>query len=224
MVIFNPSGKEVNPLRERLTSFTCQSPPDSCRHCTRDLRPLKPKPSVRTIRRRFQAAGLNGIRPVKKPIISTKNRKVRVDWAKTYKFRTKKEWEDVFWSDESKYMLFRTKGIQWIRRPQGTVFHPKALVFTPRHWFLPQVPDSNNEEWGNGMVWGCVSRLRMGPHRLIQGITDKFQYEDILENTMRPYARNSLGRGFILQQDNDLKYRSKYIQNWFSRSHVTLLD
>ncbi|GBN58791.1 Transposable element Tcb1 transposase [Araneus ventricosus] len=41
---------------------------------------------------------------------------------------------------------------------------------------------------------------------------------------MRPYARNSLGRGFIFQQDNDPKYRSKHIQNWFSRRHVTLLD
>ncbi|GBL83546.1 Transposable element Tcb2 transposase [Araneus ventricosus] len=53
---------------------------------------------------------------------------------------------------------------------------------------------------------------------------NKFQYEDILENTMSPYARNSLGRGFIFQQDNDLKHRCKHIQNWFSRRHVTLLD
>ncbi|GBM40317.1 Transposable element Tc1 transposase [Araneus ventricosus] len=63
----------------------------------------------------------------------------------------------------------------------------------------------------------------MCPLRRIQGIMEKFQYEDILENTMRQYARNSLGR-FIFQQDNDPKHRSKHIQNWFSRLHVTLLD
>ncbi|GBM98873.1 Transposable element Tc1 transposase [Araneus ventricosus] len=40
---------------------------------------------------------------------------------------------------------------------------------------------------------------------------------------MRPYARNSFGRGFIFQQDDDPKHRSKLIQNWFSRRHVTLL-
>ncbi|GBN32637.1 Transposable element Tc1 transposase [Araneus ventricosus] len=41
---------------------------------------------------------------------------------------------------------------------------------------------------------------------------------------MRPYARNSLGRGFIFQQNNDPKHGSKHIQNWFSRRHVTLKD
>ncbi|GBM74025.1 Transposable element Tcb1 transposase [Araneus ventricosus] len=114
---------------------------------------------------------------------------------------TKKEWEDVLWSDESKYMLFGTDGIQCIRRPQGTSFDSKYQ-----------------------MVWGCVSRLGIGPLRRIQGIMDKFQYEDILENTLRPYARNSLGRGFISQQDNDPKHRFKHIQNWFSRRQVTLLN
>ncbi|GBN41454.1 Transposable element Tc1 transposase [Araneus ventricosus] len=74
------------------------------------------------------------------------------------------------------------------------------------------------------MVWGCVSLPGMGPLRRIQGIMDKFQYEDILENTMRPYARNCPGRGFISKQDNDPKHRSKHIQNWLSRRHVTLLD
>ncbi|GBN93646.1 Transposable element Tcb1 transposase [Araneus ventricosus] len=84
-----------------------------------------PNPSVRTIRRRLQAAGLNGRIIVKKPIISTKNRKARVESAKAHKDWTKKEWEDVLWGYESKYMLFGTDGIQWIRRPQSTRFDPK---------------------------------------------------------------------------------------------------
>ncbi|GBM12715.1 Transposable element Tcb2 transposase [Araneus ventricosus] len=108
-------------------------------------------------------------------------------------------------------MLFGTDGIQWIRRPQGTHFDPKYQIPTTKHW------------GGNVMVWECVPRLAMDPLRRIQGIMDKFQYEDILDNTTRPYARNYLGRGFIFQQDNDPKHLSKYIQNWFSHRHVTLL-
>ncbi|GBO06576.1 Transposable element Tcb2 transposase [Araneus ventricosus] len=75
---------------------------------------------------------------------------------------------------------------------------------------------------GNVMVSRCVSRLGMGPLRRIQGIMDKFQYEDILENTMRPYARNYVGRGFIFQHDNDPKHRSTHIQIWFFCLHVTV--
>ncbi|GBO14368.1 Transposable element Tcb1 transposase [Araneus ventricosus] len=125
---------------------------------------------------------------VKKPMISTKNRKARVEWAKAHKYWTKKEWEDVLWGDESKCMLFGTDAIQWTRRPQGTRFDPKYQISTMKRG------------GGNVMVWGCVSRLGMCPLGRIQGIMDKFQYEYILENTMRPYVRNSLGRGFIFQQ------------------------
>ncbi|GBM46686.1 Transposable element Tcb1 transposase, partial [Araneus ventricosus] len=173
--------------------------------------PPRPKPSVSTIRRSLQAAGLNRKRPVKKPMISEKNRKALVEWAKAHNDWTKKEWEDVLWSDDSKYVLFGTDGIQCIRRPQGTRFNPKYQIPTMKHG------------GGNVMVWECVSRLGMCSLRRIQGIMDKFQYEDILEDTMRPYARNSIGRGFIFQLENDPKHRFQHIQNRFSRRHVTPL-
>ncbi|GBL99675.1 Transposable element Tc1 transposase [Araneus ventricosus] len=89
----------------------------------------------------------------------------------------------------------------------------------------PQVPDPTMKHGGgNVMVWRCVSRRGLCPLTRIQGIMDKFQYEDILKNIMRPYAGNSFGRGFIFQQDNGSKYRYTHIQKWFSRRHVTLLD
>ncbi|GBN50682.1 Transposable element Tcb2 transposase [Araneus ventricosus] len=91
----------------------------------------------------------------------------------------------MLFGDENKYMLFGTDGIQWIRRPQDTRFDPKNQIPAMKH--------------GGGNVMVLVSRLGMISLTPIQGITDKFQYEDILENTMRPYARNSLGRGFIFQ-------------------------
>ncbi|GBM80411.1 Transposable element Tcb1 transposase [Araneus ventricosus] len=102
-----------------------------------------PKPSVRTYRRRLQATGMNGRCPDKKPMISTKNSKALVEWAKAHKDWTKKEWKDVLWSDESKYMLIGTDMIQWIRHPQGTRFDPKY-----------QIPIMKHGD-GNVMVWGC---------------------------------------------------------------------
>lgn len=78
-------------------------------------------PSVRTIRR-LQAGGLHGRRPVKKPFISAKNKKARIEWAKEHLNWTRQQWSDVLWSDESKFMLFGSDGITWIRRPKGNKF------------------------------------------------------------------------------------------------------
>uniref|UniRef100_A0A8R1HWF9 Peptidase S1 domain-containing protein n=2 Tax=Caenorhabditis japonica TaxID=281687 RepID=A0A8R1HWF9_CAEJA len=44
------------------------------------------------------------------------------------------------------------------------------------------------------MVWGCFSDTSMGPLKRTVGTMDRYVYEDILENTMRPWARANLGR------------------------------
>ncbi|GJQ82881.1 gspd-1 [Trypoxylus dichotomus] len=53
-----------------------------------------------------QKTGLNGHHPMKKPMISEKNHKARVEWTKAHKDRTRKEQEEIIWSDESKYLGF----------------------------------------------------------------------------------------------------------------------
>ncbi|EFO96900.1 hypothetical protein CRE_17096, partial [Caenorhabditis remanei] len=68
--------------------------------------PNEPVPSRRTIRRRLQAQGLHGRRPVKKPFISEKNRRSRVEWAKAHLSWGRQEWAKHVWSDESKFNLF----------------------------------------------------------------------------------------------------------------------
>ena len=74
------------------------------------------------------------------------------------------------------------------------------------------------------MVWGCFSAHGMGPLHHIIDIMDRHKYLDILENIMLPFARRSLGRGFIYQKDNDPNHRAANVQAWFSRRHVTRLD
>lgn len=174
--------------------------------------PGVPNPSVRTIRRRLVKAGLNARRPVKKPMISAKNRKLRVKWAKSHLSWSRNDWKNVLWSDESKFTLFGSDGIKWIRRPEGTRFDPKYQLPTMKHG------------GGSCMVWGCFSLRGMGPLHRICGIMDRFVYMDILTNVMLPYARQKLGRAFIYQEDNDPKHRSKVVKEWFDRHRVTRMD
>jgi hypothetical protein len=174
--------------------------------------PNEVTPSLRTVRRRLQDAGLHGRRPAKKPSISKKNRIARVAWARAHLHWGRQDWANHVFSDESKFNLFGTDGIKWIRRPVGCRFDPSYQLQTVKHG------------GGSVMVWGCFSGTSIGPLRRITSIMDRFVYEDILENTMRPWARSTVGRAFVFQQDNDPKHTSKHIKEWFRRRHVDLLD
>uniref|UniRef100_A0A8R1HSJ7 G_PROTEIN_RECEP_F1_2 domain-containing protein n=1 Tax=Caenorhabditis japonica TaxID=281687 RepID=A0A8R1HSJ7_CAEJA len=174
--------------------------------------PVEPAPSRRTIKRRLQANGLHGRRPVRKPFISEKNRRVRVAWARAHLNWGRAEWAKHIWSDESKFNMFGSDGNAWIRRPVGARYLPKYQLPTVKHG------------GGSCMVWGCFSAGSMGPLRRIQGIMDRFQYDDILENTMRSWALRNVGRAYVFQQDNDPKHTSLHVRNWFHRRRVDVLD
>lgn len=98
--------------------------------------------SVHTARRRLRAAELYARRPAKKPFISEKNRKARLAFARRYQHWTKDDWSKVLWSDESKFNLFNSDGIRYVRRPIGQRFNPKYQVSTVKHG------------GGNVIVWG----------------------------------------------------------------------
>uniref|UniRef100_A0A8R1IRK0 HTH_Tnp_Tc3_2 domain-containing protein n=1 Tax=Caenorhabditis japonica TaxID=281687 RepID=A0A8R1IRK0_CAEJA len=118
--------------------------------------PNEPVPLRRTIRRRLQVAGLHGRRPVKKPFVSLKNRKARVEWAKQHLSWGPREWANHIWSDESKFNIYAAQ------------------------YQFPTVKHGG----GSVMVWGCFSDTSMGSLKRIVGTMVRYVYEDILENTM----------------------------------------
>uniref|UniRef100_A0A8R1I1V1 HTH_Tnp_Tc3_2 domain-containing protein n=1 Tax=Caenorhabditis japonica TaxID=281687 RepID=A0A8R1I1V1_CAEJA len=138
----------------------------------------KPVPSRRTIRRRLQVAGTARTKTSQKttPLVLGTSK-----------------WANHIWSDESKFNLFGTDGIQWIRRPIGSRYAPQYQYPTVKHG------------GGSAMVWGCFSDTSMGPLKRIVGTMDRYVYEDILENTMRPWARANSDRSWVFQRDNDPK-------------------
>lgn len=106
---------------------------------------LQLKLSSRTVRRRLCEANLFAHRPAKKPLISTKNRKARLSFARRFQRWSKSDWKNVLWSDESKFNLFSSDGIRYVRRPRGQRYNPKYQVPTVKHG------------GGSVMVWGISS-------------------------------------------------------------------
>ena len=77
--------------------------------------------SSETVKRRLRADALFGRTPVKKLVISAKNKKARLAWVKEHLNWTPQQWSKVLWSDESKFLM-GTDGISFVRRPVGTRF------------------------------------------------------------------------------------------------------
>lgn len=170
------------------------------------------KCSVSTIKSRLRSHNLFGRRPVKKPLISSKNRIARLKFAKAHLHWTVKDWSKVLWTDESKFMMFGSDGIKYIRRPKGERYNPRYQLPTVKHG------------GGSVMVWGCFSRDLVGPIHLINGIMDQFVYVDIIKNVMLPHAKQKMPRGWILQQDNDPKHRAASVQKFFASNKIRVME
>jgi Transposase/DDE superfamily endonuclease len=178
--------------------------------------------SVRTARRTLVKAGLFARRPCKKPFISAKNRKVRLQWAKDHLNWTKEDWKKILWSDESKFNLFGSDGQKYVRRP--------VLKRYDKRYQLPTVKHGG----GSVMVWGmffflapdrlgCFHSGEVGPLVRVQGKMNAQDYRQILHDSMLPYAKRQMPKGWTFQQDNDPKHTSKLVANWFSQKKVKVL-
>ena len=75
--------------------------------------------SSETIRRRLNQAGLYARRAARQPLMNSKHRKQRLDFARTYRSWTISDWAKVLFSDETKINLFHADGNHLIRRPTG---------------------------------------------------------------------------------------------------------
>ena len=52
---------------------------------------------------------------------------------------------------------------------------------------------------------------------------DKHIYKTILDDVLLPFARQSMGRGWVFHQDNDPKHASKLVKKWFQIKKVSIV-
>jgi len=168
--------------------------------------------TVSTVKRRLTAVGLHGRRPAKKPLISAKNRIARVKFATEHALWTSEEWSKLLWSDESKFNLFSSDGIRYIRRPVNKRFDVRYQVPTVKHG------------GGSVMLWGCFSRDGTGPLVQINEIMDRYVYHKILADHMVLHANDKMASGWIFQHDNDPKHKSKHVTAYLQSANVHVLD
>ena len=70
--------------------------------------------SVNTVRRSLKNQGFIAKKNIKKPLLTGRLKKARLDFATKYQAWTIDDWKKVVWSDESKINLFGSDGLQFI--------------------------------------------------------------------------------------------------------------
>lgn len=169
--------------------------------------------SARTARRILLKYGLRGCIAAKKPLLTSKNRKARFQWAKRFRHWTASRWRKVLFSDESSFELFPSKFRIHIRRKIGEKYLDSCLQPTVKHG------------GGSIMVWGCIAYYGAGLLKECQGHIKAADYLSIIKSTMQELVEHIQfpDNKFIFQHDNAPVHTAKIVKTWLYKQNYPIL-
>lgn len=168
----------------------------------------------KTVARALNNSGLKAGEKKKKPALSPKNIKSRLEFAKNHQDWTEEDWNRVIFSDESKINRFNSDGRSWCWFRENKQLEERTVK--------PQ------RKFGGGgiMIWACMTHMGVGFMCKIEGNMDQHLYKSILEDdlmkTIEYYQLDE--EKLIFQHDNDPKHKSKLVQEWLSDQEFPTLQ
>ncbi|KAK3535010.1 hypothetical protein QTP70_001966 [Hemibagrus guttatus] len=166
-----------------------------------------------TIRKRLGKNGLHGRVPRRKPLLSKKNIKARLSFARKHLDDPQDFWENTLWTDETKILLFGRSVSHYVWRKSNTAFQKKNIIPTVKYG------------GGSVMVWGCFAASGPGRLAVINGTMNSAVYQKILKENVRPSVCDlKLKPTWVLQQDNDPKHTSKSASEWLKKNKMKTLE
>lgn len=167
---------------------------------------------VRTLSNYARKIGFKSYKQAIRPLITPRQRALRVDWANKYSHWTHRNWSKVLWTDESSFE-FNYQYSKRIWRKRGDRY--KAGYYEAR-----------KQKFGKTYVkvWGCFSSTGLGDLVFVEDYCSgeerwgKKVYKRILEENLEKNGRALIGSNFILQDDGDTSHKSKLVEDW-KKSH-----
>ena len=156
------------------------------------------------VNRSLHSWGMIGRVACRKPLLSSRNVKKRLRFAREHVKWTKRKWSKVLFTDESKFDLFGSNRRTFVRRLANERYKKECLTPTVKHG------------GGNIMVWGGISTKGVTQLKRVEGIMDKKMYHSMLVYRAIPEGKRLLGKGFVFQEDNDPKHSSNYCRNYLA--------
>ncbi len=197
----------------RLVQEVIKEPRTTSKELQASLASIKVSVHDSTIRKRLGKNSIHGRFPRQKPLLTKKNTKARLTFAKKYldypqdflgKYSV--DWWDKSWT-------FGRCVSRYIWRKTNRAFHKKNIIPTVKHG------------GGSVMVWGCFAASGPGWLAIIDGTMNSALYQKILtENVRLPVCDLKLKRTWVMQQDNDPKHTSKSTSEWLKKNKIKVLE
>ena len=165
--------------------------------------------SVSTVKSRLRDAGLFGRIAVKKPLLTARHRRTRLEFAQEHRDWTVEQWSRCLFSDESPIHLVASHQQRYVRRRGGTALRQQHI--------RPTVHSSS----GKLMVWGAFSLNGGRPLARICGNLNAASYQDILRDHLLPL--NLPQNGLIFQQDNATCHSARTTLRFLEDNNVDVM-
>ena len=149
----------------------------------------------------------------KKPMLTSGQKKTRLDWAVAHADWTIDQWSRVLFSDETRIARVSARGRHYVWH---SVSDPNPL-----HGIVPTL------RFGGGSVsiWACMCSRGLGWACRIVETLDSALYVNILNDEMSWSASWFFGNEpFIFQQDNSSVHTAHVVSQWFDEHKVDVLN
>ncbi|GFX78789.1 transposable element Tcb2 transposase [Trichonephila clavipes] len=158
--------------------------------CVANVAPTLGAPGAsRTIRRRLAEGHLGSRRPLCKLALRPTHRRLCLEWCRARGNCTAAEWNQVVFSDESRFNISCDDNRVRVWRPRGERLNPALAL------------QQHTASTAGVMVWGAIAYNRWLPLVLIRGtMTDQRYAHDILQPHVMPLMQRLPGA--IFQQVN----------------------
>jgi transposase len=206
-----PKSGRPHKLTHRDARFTALA----LAHNAADIqRTYFPHVSASTVRRRLRELGLRSYVHRRVPLLKIRHLRARYGWARVRLSWTQAQWDDIIFSNESRFRLFGSDGRLYYWR------WPKSSPYDP-HYTKKLVAHGG----GGVMVCGCISREGVGRLRRIEGTMNAAKYVQILQDAFLGSLADWCITPFDItfQHDRDPKHTSRHAQRWLSESRVNVL-
>lgn len=189
---------------------------DTAIQLTRNLKDsTKIDVSPYTICRALKEAGMKAVTKKKKPYLTPRHIRQRLEFGLRHQHWTVEDWKRVIWSDETKINRLGSDGREWVWKKK-----------TDNKLTDREVKGTMKFGGGNLMFWGCMTAQGIGYGCRIDGRMDAEIYVSILDDYLVPMIKyyKLKKNKLIFQQDNDSKHTSNTARKWFESKKIDILE